>query len=188
MTWLSDYADAAQMRDRAMKSLTVPMGLANPFWLAFGAAASAGAAWWLITRWSAPVNLEAFAGSAPAAPKAKAPKAAKVEVVAESIIEPIVEAAAEAVAVVESFEPVFPESVSEPVIEAAPETSDDLTRLTGVGPRTAAALAERGVTRFAHLAAWTPEQLAAFDTEMNLKHRSARDAWLAQAKRLAADA
>ena len=33
------------------------------------------------------------------------------------------------------------------------ESSDDLTLMVGVGPRTARALVDRGVTRFAHLAA-----------------------------------
>jgi predicted flap endonuclease-1-like 5' DNA nuclease len=72
----------------------------------------------------------------------------------------------------------------EAIVEASP-VADDLTRLIGVGPRTAAALANRGITRFAQLAAWSAEELAAFDAEMSLKGRSLRDAWIDQAKALA---
>ena len=61
---------------------------------------------------------------------------------------------------------------------------DDLTTLVGIGPKLAAALAERGVTTYAHLAAWTTDQAEAFDAELSLKGRVARDAWVAQAKRL----
>ena len=63
---------------------------------------------------------------------------------------------------------------------------DDLTQLVGVGPKLAAALAERGVTRFAQLAAWTTDDLAAIDLALNLRGRAHRDNWIAQAKTLAA--
>ncbi len=158
MSWLTEIQDAAGLRERTARSMSLPFGLANPLWLAFGAAASAGAAWWLMTRWSRPVNVEA----APALEDGKL--------------------ASRALPRVESPAPVAqtaPENVSPSV------AGDDLTQLRGVGPRTAAALAERGVTRFAQLAAWSAEQMAAFDSEMKLKGRSVRDAWLDQACRLA---
>ena len=60
---------------------------------------------------------------------------------------------------------------------------DDLTRLTGIGPKLAIALAERGVTSFAQIAAWTDAEAAALDAEMKLMGRIARDAWIAQARR-----
>ena len=81
------------------------------------------------------------------------------------------------------------EAVSEPAVEAAVEvaksTGDDLTQLVGIGPKLAASLADLGVTRFSEIAAWGPEQLADFDAKLNLKGRAERDAWVAQAKRLA---
>ena len=80
-------------------------------------------------------------------------------------------------------------AVAEPVVEAAVETSkaavDDLTVVVGIGPKLAISLAELGVTRFADLAAWGPKELADFDAKLNLKGRAERDAWVAQAKRLA---
>jgi predicted flap endonuclease-1-like 5' DNA nuclease len=80
-------------------------------------------------------------------------------------------------------------AVSEPVVEAVVETAksagDDLTLLVGIGPKLAASLADLGVTRFSEIAAWGPEQLADFNAKLDLKGRAERDAWVAQAKRLA---
>ena len=211
MSWMTELADPAAVRERALKSFTVPMGLANPLWLAFGAAASAGAAWWLMTRWANPMNVEAMFGAAKTVPVDAAPKKALkvVEAVVEKtpettpvVLEAALEAApaileaaaapAEAVLeLVEAETTAIPEVVSDAQadIEAEAEaTTDDLTRLVGVGPHTAAALAERGITSFVQLAAWTEEEMAAFDAEMSLKGRSIRDAWRAQAKRLATEA
>ncbi len=161
MSWLTEFQDATAVRDRTLRNLSLPLGLANPLWLAFGAAASAGAAWWLMTHWARPVNLEAaMAAEAP-------PPAPQIPTI-------------ETKAVVED--------VADAIASVAVDRIDDLTRLVGVGPRSAAALAERGVTRFSQLAAWSAEDLAAFDAELKLKGRSLRDAWLDQARRLAADA
>jgi predicted flap endonuclease-1-like 5' DNA nuclease len=83
------------------------------------------------------------------------------------------------------------EAVSAPVVEAAVETAksagDDLTQLVGIGPKLAASLADLGVTRFSEIAAWGPKELADFNAKLDLKGRAERDAWVAQAKRLAAD-
>jgi predicted flap endonuclease-1-like 5' DNA nuclease len=201
---MTEIADPAAIRERTMKSLTVPMGLANPLWLAFGAAASAGAAWWLMTRWARPFNAEAVLASvhalAPASAKAEAPEkpaaaAAPVSVppgppaAAEAAPDPSLAPEPVAAAAETPIEAANEVNEAGPALtlEAVAETEDDLTRLVGVGPRTAAALAEHGVTRFAHLAAWTDEQMAAFDAELSLKGRSVRDAWRAQAQRLASE-
>jgi predicted flap endonuclease-1-like 5' DNA nuclease len=206
MSWMIDLADPAAVRERTLKSLSVPVGMANPLWLAFGAAAGAGAAWWLMTRWATPFNAQSVFGAAiykpagkladrtpettpvmlevaletaPAIAEAVAATVEAAEAAAEETLELVLEAARDTVeaeaAAVEEF-----------LAEAEEEFHDDLTLLVGVGPRSAAALAERGVTRFAHLAAWTDEEMAAFDAEMKLKGRSLRDQWRAQAKRLAA--
>jgi predicted flap endonuclease-1-like 5' DNA nuclease len=77
------------------------------------------------------------------------------------------------------------EPVAEAAVEAAKTVADDLTVVVGIGPKLAASLAELGVTRFSELAAWGPAELADFDAKLNLKGRAERDAWVAQAKRLA---
>ena len=164
MSWLHDFQDAAAVRERAVKALSVQVGLAHPFWLAYGAAAGAGAAWWLMASSWKPVNLEALGATAPPAPE---PAAVDVAPTTDTVVE-------------------APDPVVEAMAHESSVAADDLTRLVGVGPRTAAALVERGVATFADLAAWTAEDMAAFDADLKLKGRSLRDAWLDQARALAA--
>ena len=180
MSWLTETQTPSGLRDLALKSLTLPLGLANPLWLAFGAAASAGATWWLMTSWTRPVNLEAMALS-------RAPDFLAIDEAPEVVTETL--AVAPVAIEPEPEEPlleVTPTLEVSSVADDIPLADDDLTQLVGVGPRSAAALAERGVTRFAHLADWTAEQMAAFDADLKLKGRSFRDAWLDQARRLSA--
>ena len=70
--------------------------------------------------------------------------------------------------------------------QAAPSgQADDLTRLNGVGPVLARKLHAAGVTRFAQIAAWTEQDVAAMDDTLSFKGRIERDGWVAQAKALA---
>jgi predicted flap endonuclease-1-like 5' DNA nuclease len=204
MAWLNELPGMGAAEDRTAKALSFPVGAVSPLWLAFGAAASAGVAFWWATRWTRPTNLEALGAAVDALPDAPllTPAAVKsieaaldptpvVEIVleaAEAIVEPILETVAEPVAV--APEPVV-EPAPEPIFVATPEVppvplaDDDLTRIVGIGPKLAAALAERGVTRFAQLAAWGADELAEADAALSLKGRAVRDAWVAQAKRFA---
>lgn len=122
-------------------AINAPIGAASPLWLAFAGAASAGVAYWWMTRWMRPINLEAVLFAAPAAPEApvvvEPVVEAVVELVAETpvlveaaieapveaaakIAEPVVETAAEiAEPLVEAAEPVV-EAVAEPVAKATP--------------------------------------------------------------------
>ena len=193
MAWLAQYPDSSELKRQAEKAFSLQLGLTSPLWLAFGAAASAGVAWWWMTRWSTATNLEAVL--APQAPMAFAPPVVPdvviaAEPVAIVVIEPVVEseieAAPEAVIVEEPVLDLAP--AEDASVEIEPAIADDLTRLVGIGPKVADALAACGVTQFAQLAAWTDEDLAKFDAELKLLGRGTRDAWIAQAKRLAADA
>ena len=147
MTWMETYSPADLRRDTE-RAMRVPFGLANPLWLAFGAAASAGLAFWWMTRLSRPLNIEAR----------KAPVRAPAPV---------------------------PAPAPAPAV-ATPAEPDDFTRIKGVGPRIAAALAEHGVKTLAQLAAWTDADLVAFDAVLNLRGRGHRDDWIGQAKALIA--
>lgn len=128
---------------------------------------------------------------APVAPETPEPVTAAATAATEAVAEVVQETldTAEAVAT-ETAETV--KAAAEPVVEAAVETAksagDDLTLLVGIGPKLAASLADLGVTRFSEIAAWGPEQLADFDAKLSLRGRAERDAWVAQAKRLAAGA
>jgi hypothetical protein len=73
------------------KVVSAPLGAASPLWLAFGAAATVGAAWWWLTRWMRPSNLEAVTADAMPAEPVVAPTAetvAVVEVAPSPVAEP----------------------------------------------------------------------------------------------------
>lgn len=178
MAWSQEFPGAALVGERTETAFRVPMGVVSPLWAMFGAAASAGVAYWWMTRWArAAVNFEALA---PFSPKA-ALEATPIEIIAEPepapAEEPVVEP--EIVAEIEA------EPALTPVPALALAAADDLTVMSGIGPKLCAALAERGVTRFAQIAAWTEADLADVDAALSLKGRAVREAWVAQAKRLA---
>src|SRR5580658_10868810 len=111
MAWSQGFPGAALVGARTETALRMPIGVVSPLWAMFGAAASAGVAYWWMTRWTQAVNIEAFAGAL--APAAKA-VALPAEVVAELALAPAVEApVAEAVVEVEAIEakPVAAEAV-----------------------------------------------------------------------------
>lgn len=148
---LTVASDPQAFKAQAESAVRYPLGAASPLWLAFGAAAAVGAAWFWATRWTR-IELAQSQAQAKAQPQPLA-------------VEPAV-----------VVEPAAPVQAS----------ADDLTRLVGIGPKLAAALAARGVGRFADIAAWSADDLAAVDRDLNLKGRAVREAWIAQAQRLAA--
>lgn len=65
--------------------------------------------------------------------------------------------------------------------------ADDLTVLKGLGPKAAAQLNSLGITRYAQIAAWSDQDVAAADARMGaFKGRIVRDRWVEQARYLAA--
>jgi predicted flap endonuclease-1-like 5' DNA nuclease len=160
---------------RAEQALRWPVGAISPLWAVFGAAAGAGVAWWWMTRWTRAVNVEALAAVASGQAAEVVEAAADSELRLEEAVEAVEVAVAE-------VEPPVVEGVA--AATQAPQ-ADDLTLMTGIGPKLSLALAERGVTRFAEIAAWTADDLAAADAALKLKGRAVREAWVAQAKRLA---
>lgn len=183
----------------ANKAISLSVGMASPLWLAFAGAAMAGSAFWWMSRWTRPDNLEAVLAM-PESAKVPDPAPALAEPT-EATLEPVVEvamtaaetvneiAATETVAMIEGLadvDPVVdPAPVAEAMVAAVETASDDLTKLVGIGPKLAASLADLGVTSFAQIAAWSADDLAKFDTALSLKGRAVRDAWVAQARRLA---
>jgi len=73
----------------------------------------------------------------------------------------------------------------EAVVAKAAAGDDDLKRLSGVGPALEKKLHDLGVTTFAQIAAWGPEEIADFDDKLSFKGRIERDNWVEQAKELA---
>ena len=204
--------ESSEVNFASEKAISLPLGMASPLWFAFAGAAATGAAFWWMSRWANPTNLEALAGWTTKTVDGVADAAAEaaevmVETVQEAVAEPVLEAAPEPVA--ETLAALAPEPVAEPVpepiaeaalepvIEAAPEPApapiaaalpDDLTRIVGIGPKLSIALAERSLTTFTQLAALTADDLADLDKALDLKGRAVRDAWVAQAARLAESA
>ena len=179
-------------------ALRFPVGVASPLWFAFGAAAATASTWWWMTRWTRDLALECAggavaAGGMPAVPVETATFAPSEALIdeAEEVAEHAAEAVAEAAGLV--IDPVLqqpvivaPEPAPLTAVLRTPEAStDDLTRLVGIGPRLASQLAEQGVTTFAQIAAWNTDQLGEIDKALNLRGRAVRDAWVSQAKRLA---
>lgn len=80
--------------------------------------------------------------------------------------------------------------VAEPVVAPAPAPTsgtDDLALIKGLGPKLKTQLADLGVTRFAQIAAWTEADIDRIDAQMGrFQGRIRRDAWVEQAKLLAA--
>jgi predicted flap endonuclease-1-like 5' DNA nuclease len=160
MAWLDDIAGEIAPADQARRAWRLPLGAASPLWALFGAAAGTAVAWWWLTRWTRPVNVEA--------------QPPPVVILAEPAGEPGAPA------------PATPTVADAPASELAAEpAADDLTRLKGVGPKLAAALAGRGVTRFSDIAGWSDEDLAEVDAALALKGRAVREQWVEQARRLA---
>lgn len=62
----------------------------------------------------------------------------------------------------------------------------DVSLIGGVGPKIKTQLAAEGVVSLAQIAAMKSTDLAALDTKLGLKGRSAREEWVAQAKELVA--
>jgi predicted flap endonuclease-1-like 5' DNA nuclease len=71
---------------------------------------------------------------------------------------------------------------------SGPQSSHDLTRIRGIGPGYARALYALGVSSFAHIAAWTPDDIATFGKKLKTPAgRIERDRWIEQARDLLAD-
>lgn len=141
---------------------------------------------------------EAEAAAAEAAPE---PEAAPDETVAEapapeaeSEAEPEAESEAPAEAAAEVSEDVHPSEAMLAELEgvqpeqiAAPEGGgDDLTAITGIGPRIGEVLNELGIYTYAQIAGWTPENETWIENHLSFKGRVSRENWVEQAKALMA--
>ena len=79
-----------------------------------------------------------------------------------------------------------PADVPTPYLETPAGEADDLGRIKGIGPKLSARLKELGVYHYQQIADWTPEQLAAVDSQLGqFQGRPERDQWQSQARLLA---
>ncbi|MFN7054726.1 phasin family protein [Hyphomonas sp.] len=70
-------------------------------------------------------------------------------------------------------------------VTAPVEGPDDLTQIKGLGPAMAKKLNEKGITRFAQIAALKKAELEALDAEIGARGRVLKNNWAGQAKTLA---
>jgi NADH-quinone oxidoreductase subunit E len=77
-----------------------------------------------------------------------------------------------------------PKAKAEKPVAAGVAEADDLTRITGIGPKLAEKLHSLGITRLAEIAAWTPHDVARIDSQLNFRGRIDRDKWIEQARAL----
>ena len=134
-----------------------------------------------LSIWAFDGCLKARARKAAGAASASAPKPAA---------KPPVKPAPQPVAALKAPEPVaaLPKQ-SRPALLAAARggVSDDLKRIKGIGPKLEAMLHGMGVHHFDQIASWTEAELAWVDDNLEgFKGRASRDAWVDQAKVLAA--
>jgi large subunit ribosomal protein L21 len=73
-------------------------------------------------------------------------------------------------------------------LEVLPLVDDDLTVIGGIGPKLAERLAVFGVTTFAQLASWSPEDVERFEATLPAVQRGRveREDWIGQAADLVA--
>ncbi|MEM6382688.1 MAG: 50S ribosomal protein L21 [Pseudomonadota bacterium] len=111
-----------------------------------------------------------------AEPKAETPKAETPKAETPKAEAPKAEAA----------KPVPAAELPEGALFAAPAGApDDLKKISGVGPVLEKKLNALGITTFAQVAAFTPEDIAKVDDALSFKGRIERDNWLDQAAELA---
>jgi large subunit ribosomal protein L21 len=85
-----------------------------------------------------------------------------------------------------------PKAEAAPLAAAAPAAAasgavpDDISLIGGIGPKIHKALTDLGISTFAQIAAWSPEDVERIEGEIKQKGRVAREEWIEQAKDLMA--
>jgi len=78
------------------------------------------------------------------------------------------------------------EGVQPQQLEKPENGGDDLTVITGIGPRIGEVLNELGIFTYAQIASWTPENETWIENHLSFKGRVSRENWVEQAKALMA--
>lgn len=73
------------------------------------------------------------------------------------------------------------------LLDAPQGEADDLSRISGVGPKLVEKLNANGVFHFWQIAAWGPSDVAYMDDQLSFKGRIDRDEWIKQATEFAAE-
>jgi large subunit ribosomal protein L21 len=120
-------------------------------------------------------------------PEQRARPAAAAAEPAAAAAEPAAAAAEPAAAAAEpAAAAAEPAAAAKPAGAADQGAADNLSLISGVGPKIKQSLGELGYTRFAQIAALTPEEIETIETALKSKGRIARDEWIDQARELMA--
>jgi len=100
-------------------------------------------------------------------------------------VEEIAEVVAEAAPVAAVEEAPVESAGSKPTMfTEAPAETDDLKKISGVGPKLEETLNKLGVYQFAQVASWTNDEIMWVDDNLSFKGRIERDDWIGQATEL----
>ena len=72
-------------------------------------------------------------------------------------------------------------------LDTPPAAPDDLTKIKGIGPKLSNVLNDIGIYHFSQMAEWTAPEAAWIDDYLSFKGRTAREQWIEQAQKLAAN-
>lgn len=128
-------------------------------------------------------------------PEVESPTEAGPIVEPEAAAEPEPEPASTDVSAEEATDEVHPseamlaelEGVQPEQLEKPEDGGDDLTAITGIGPRIGEVLNELGIFKYAQIASWTPENETWIENHLSFKGRVSRENWVEQAKGLMAE-
>lgn len=109
---------------------------------------------------------------------------ADVDTLKTIIRERTIHIAPKVVDVLEVEAPVASETPIRAVAVEASTSSDDLKRISGVGPKLEQVLNGMGIGTYAQIAAWTPADIARVDDHLKLGGRILRDDWVGRASAL----
>ncbi|MEM7270255.1 MAG: 50S ribosomal protein L21 [Pseudomonadota bacterium] len=129
------------------------------------------------------VSAAAVAAAAPAKKKAAPKKEAKKAEPKAEEKKAAPKKAAKEEAPVESGDAAKPGNL----LDAPQGEADDLTRISGVGPKLLEKLNANGVYHFWQIQEWGPAEIAFMDDQLSFKGRIERDEWIKQATEFAAE-
>lgn len=83
--------------------------------------------------------------------------------------------------------PVATAAATEPAVSVSPAVTDDLKKISGIGPKLEQVLNAMGVRSYGQIAAWAAADATRFDQQLKLNGRISRDDWVGQANRFVSE-
>ncbi len=87
----------------------------------------------------------------------------------------------------EAVEPIKGDAVSGASEPRSSAPTDDLKKISGIGPKLEQVLNSMGIRSYAEISGWAADDVARIDGQLKLNGRILRDDWVGQANRLVSD-